>query len=319
MEDQAAMSVGIIFDIENILYTAINDGDLIGHHHDHVLRAATISLEQIARSFGSVAFRFGALSLPRVNTREAIANFEKRMEIRRDKFKLAQMLVDVGYEISLVTYGEHAADHPLCRTGKQLAESVDCIVVATGDAEEPFATLYKNLLMSGKKVHVVSYQYVPKKVKYRTGISYACIAPQVHHLLEGGTKPEDFIKEAVKRPVTPEETEASEHEKMRQSVRAFARGELERVDPTHLFWIKGAIEDATRILKDSSSPHLKFWELADVVKVNPAWPDPKPSKKMIKTLVAALTKTDLFERTEVYSLNERSKLLANSEGEEKSN
>lgn len=310
MESQAATRVGILFDIENILYTAINDGDLIGHQHDHVLRAATISLEQIARGFGSIAFRFGALSLPRVNTREAIADFGKRMETRRDKFKLAQMLVDVGYEISLVAHGEHAADHPLCRTGADLAENVDVIVVATGDAEEPFATLYRNLLMSGKRVHVASYQYVPRKVKYRTGVSYACIAPQVLHLLEGKTKSEDFIQEAVNRPATHAETEASEHEEMRKSVKAFVRGELERVDPTHLLWIRGVIGYIARTLRDGGSPHLKFWELADVVKVDSTWPDPKPSKKLIKTLVAALTKTDLFERSEVYSLNDKSKLLA---------
>lgn len=317
MEGQTTARVGIIFDIENILYTAINDGDLIGHQHDHVLRAATISLERIAQSFGSVVFRFGALSLPRVNTREAIADFGKRMETRRDKFKLAQMLVDVGYEISLVTHGGHAADHPLCRTGADLAEDVDIIVIATGDAEEPFATLYSNLLMSGKRVHVVSYRYVPKKVKYRTGISYACIAPQVLHLLEDRTIPEDFIKEPVKRPATPEETETSEHEKVRKSVRAFARGELTQVDPTHLFWIKGAIGDIARTLRDGGSPHLKFWELTDIVRVDPAWPDPKPSKKLMKALMAALTKTDLFERNEVYSLNDKSKLLANLEEEGK--
>lgn len=310
MNEEPQKRVGVLFDVENILFSAVNDRDLIGHNANLVLRASLVAIEKVARNFGLVVTRIGALSLPRANTRESIAHLAQRITARRDRLTFAQILVDSGYEIALVSEGQHAADNSLCRIGPVITEDLDVIVVVTGDGEEPFTTLFGTLLITTKQVHVVSYQYIPRKIKYRKGISYTHCAPIIRELLNGDGEPEEFVKEQERKvAVTPENAEASLHKKLRQSVKTFSRRDVAKIDPEHLSWIKSTVLSLKAYFVQHKAEHARYHELLNfVVSTLPIWPGQRPTVNAVKVLVSALSATELFERTEVYVPNDVSAL-----------
>lgn len=299
--------VSIVLDIENIFYAALKDPDLLSKKPTLVLRASVVAVERIAMELGKVYYRFGALSLPKLNRLAGEGGFAESSRMIERSFRNVQILVDLGYEIYLVTEKPDAADAALCRTARAISGEVDVVLLGTADKGEHFSSLVEDLLEQGKEVRTLSFESAPVKVR-RKKIPHHRIASDIRKLLEG-KEPQVRFVEKVDKIMEGAAAEESWDKKLRKSVVAYTEDEIEKADFTHLRWIHHAVEALQEYCYGRRA--FSFGELLRALQQRrDNWPQPQPQERELKVLLSELVgKTDLFSQTSMYIYNLQSRIL----------
>lgn len=296
----------ILWDIENLLYTALQDAVLNSHQEHLISFGIAAELEKIAETRGKIMGRFGVFSL-------ALGpKLDKNLRRRRQesaRLRTAQELVNCGYQIMLVPQEANAADQMLTDLGEYLAEkkSVATCILGTGDGREPFPTLATLLLARGIRVHVVSYHLTPAWFRNHSSITTSLIAGSLLSTLERETG----VVPVPKR-TSEEKSDTTEFLDLRSSFRSVLENPRARHPvPAHHRWICHAVATLQNACttKRKGIPYEDLY--AALEQSFETFQGEPPTKEGIKELLLALGRySDLFGRVTTYLFNPQSKLIS---------
>jgi len=146
----------VLLDADNMILSHLKlfpDG---GMRANTIARRVGRYMQRVASSHGPLESCHATLAMGTLQRPESKG--------RRDKIALVTHgLVAEGYYVTTVPTGTNAADYALCQIAheKMRQESIGTYVIATGDGQDPFASLYSELARIGLGVHVVVWDQAP--------------------------------------------------------------------------------------------------------------------------------------------------------------
>jgi len=310
--------IALLFDIESMFLRARGDEGIRKRKPKNITLAITLALLHHAAAEGTIVRRFAALALPPPGRPWS-------SHIRREDWEIFTTIVDMGFDVSLITSEADAADALIEREANHLGRKtsdVDVIMVATNDGKPPFPKIVNNLRAAHKLVKIISYDSIPSFYKKFRHYPCTMIAWEVRELLTNHQEilehlamdpfafnPLPLLREAL--GVGPPVRESSLNEKDASSIFPSTTRHL-IPDAFKQSWRAYALTTLAAAL--SLEPPSRVYHIEDLRSILrnalETWPDPKPNREGIPHIVDFFIKTtDLFETTRRYVFNPQSSLL----------
>lgn len=311
--------VAILFDVENLLFTAMkHDEEARKMPIREILHATTFILEGHARRYGWVEKRIAAISIPPMTRMKD--SVKHQLQRRKDTLRIVEFLSDIGYDIFMVRQGKDAADKGLRFMAggiRRNYKGIKNLMLATGDAGSDFAEIIDMFINVRGLVEVVAYDCSPK-FKFRHGVRFSQISHGIRIMAEeAGQNGKTLGRVDIPLP--------SQVDFLRRSIHKFAKNPRDgTVSGQHYRWISEAIWTWRGAFGARGANSVNFAEICEAIekKFLPAnrnkGPDESaehndkiPTHEEVEALAKYLVDfTDIFERKQILSFNPRSRFLS---------
>lgn len=290
-----AEKVGIIADIENLVYSA--ERDRLPTSAYLIADEIAVFLKKIGSSYGSISCMFGAIALP-------IGNRKKEEKV----FDITKAFVRHGFHVPLVPFGPEAADTVLALWANRYVKDFRfrTIILGTGDGKGELGLLLEKLLAKRRNVHVVAYDRILPRIE-RKKVQCSLVAPILRNR---------FIRN-IPAPSSEPITSGIVHEK--NTFEDPYRAAIERIHTptespltsTEEAQIRSVIKIMqTEIAHKSVLKNMGFGELTEFIRTQLRENGFEVDENNVKHLVNNLFRfTDIFERSDRYRLREKSEFL----------
>lgn len=172
--------IGILWDIQNTVVTALRDLESTGVDVHTILIAAASCIEEETSRLGACVLRLGAFSLPLSQPETYDKRFWRWIESTADLWR-------IGYILFLSPEEKNAADYDITQNSLDLLQSknVSACILVTGDGQKPFPEFVSRITNAGIETHVLSYDYVPPSFKNGSAVRTTIIASAIKEFLIG--------------------------------------------------------------------------------------------------------------------------------------
>lgn len=281
----------VVLDIENLFYGAAGDRLLQekGNGMPAIAEALVPYIKQFAERQAPIKKLYGAMSVSPTSGRST--------------FKTIQQLVGLGFEVTTVAFGPNAADFKIAEQCEMLEKdpNISHVVLATGDGQEPFPSIVQNLLGKGKKVSLIVYDQIPAHFSNREDLLVFQLAPAVRRETSEAVK----ISTPENVPVSETPVDDSPKAAYRKTIKAMLNGEA--CSEKHRKIITSATVDLVALRNVDPRRSHGLGNLINLLGHTLPQKGIWISDDEIAALIHALTDfTDLFQKKEVYTLNEQS-------------
>lgn len=287
----------VVLDIENLFFKAAGDRLIEGAHWPDLARLFASHLKEIAESYGPIQTLYSVMSL--------------RLEanIGRSLARTIKVLIDAGFEVAFVTYGQNAADFKIAERCQSYAADpkISHIVLATGDGQEPFPSIVENLSAHGKKVHLAVYDQVPSNFSCQD-LRITQLASKFR-LIQQEKSAAENPHQKVEETAVIVKTADSPRVLYRKAAQAILLGG--ECSETH----RRQLETAAMILKHQLCGRRDSHSLGRLIRILEFhFPNEGfclSQDEIVQVLHVLTDYTDIFQKKEMYSPNEQSEFLAN--------
>lgn len=311
--------VGVLWDIQNTVITALRDLEAVQEHLPTILLAAASCIEEEVERLGACVIRIGAFSVPLDQPEKYDQRFWRWIKGTADLWR-------IGYTLFLSPEEKNAADYDITQNSLDLLQSknVTACVLVTGDGSKPFPNFVSRVAGAGIETHILSYDRVPHSFKNNLVVRTTVIASAIKEFLIAMRADKDEECKRPRRrkdrlsPPAPRIFLAKDRHTIIDAVRYSAGAKVEYTADIKqwqpFIWRSvSAILRAAQSAEQTTPFEPRFKTLKQIL-IEELKEEKGIGHKEIELLINALIEcTDRFEKINVYPLNPHSRMVPETE------